>query len=78
MHKENRGKNQLTVEREFTFPCIDEQIVDANCSPAPIPTTLKRVEMASPLAKRSLRLPSLANEEYIGNLVALAATNAIP
>ena len=49
--------------RTHTFPCIDEQIVDANWIPAPIPTTLKRVEMASPFANRSLRLPSLANEE---------------
>lgn len=46
--------------------------------PAPNPTTLKRVEMASPFANKSLRLPSLANDEYIGNLVALAATTANP
>lgn len=61
-----------------TFPCIDEQTVEANWIPAPNPTTLKRVEMASPFAKRSLRLPSFAKEEYIGSLVALAATTAIP
>ncbi len=66
------------IDKTLTFPCIDEQIVDARDIPAPNPTTLKRVEMASPFAKRSLRLPSLANEEYIGNLVALAATTAIP
>jgi len=39
---------------------------------------LKRVEIASPFAKMSLRFPSLAKDEYIGNLVALAATVAIP
>ena len=43
-----------------------------------MPRMLKRVEMASPFANRSLRFPSLANDEYIGNLVALAATTAIP
>ena len=63
---------------KLTFPCMDEQIVDAKEIPAPMPATLKRVDMASPLANRSLRFPSLANEEYIGNLVALAATTAIP
>jgi len=62
----------------YTFPCIDAHTVDANWIPTPIPTTLKRVEIASPLANRSLRFPSLANEEYIGNLVALDATTAIP
>lgn len=61
-----------------TFPCIDEQAVDAKAIPAPKPTTLKRVEMASPFANRSLRFPSLAKDEYMGNLVALAATTAIP
>jgi hypothetical protein len=43
-----------------------------------MPITLKSVEMASPLANKSLRLPSLAKDEYIGSLVALAATTAIP
>uniref|UniRef100_A0A7C8YBH1 Uncharacterized protein n=1 Tax=Opuntia streptacantha TaxID=393608 RepID=A0A7C8YBH1_OPUST len=62
----------------ITFPCMDEQIVDAKEIPAPMPTTLKRVDMASPFANRSLRFPSFANEEYKGNLVALAATTAIP
>ena len=57
---------------------MDEQIVDAKEIPAPMPTTLKRVDMASPFANRSLRFPSFANEEYKGNLVALAATTAIP
>ena len=52
--------------------------MDANWIPTPGPRTLKSVEMASPFANRSLRLPSFANEEYIGNLVALAATTAIP
>lgn len=66
------------VQDDYTFPCIDEQTVDTNWIPAPNPRTLKTVEMASPFANRSLRLPSLANEEYIGSLVALAATTAIP
>lgn len=62
----------------FTFPCMDEHTVDASEIPAPIPITLKSVDIASPLANRSLRFPSFANEEYSGNLVALAATTAIP
>lgn len=62
----------------LTFPCIDEQTVETNWMPAPNPSTLNTVEIASPFANKSLRLPSLANEEYIGNLVALAATTAIP
>lgn len=73
----DRYSEQMT-KYNCTFPCIDEHNVDASWMPAPNPITLKRVEMASPFANRSLRLPSLAKEEYIGNLVALAATTAIP
>lgn len=76
--KSNTKAKEQTKKSIYTFPCIDEQTVDANRIPTPIPTTLQRVEKASPLANRSLRFPSLANEEYIGNRVALAATTAIP
>jgi hypothetical protein len=34
--------------------------------------------MASHLANKSLRLPSLAKDEYIGSLVGLASMTAIP
>lgn len=57
---------------------MDEHTVEASEIPAPIPITLNSVDMASPLANKSLRFPSLANEEYNGNRVALAATTAIP
>jgi hypothetical protein len=55
-----------------------EHTVDASCMPAPIPSTLKSVDIASPFANKSLRFPSFAKDEYIGSLVALAATTAIP
>ena len=42
---------------------IIEQILDANWTPTPIPTTLRRVEIVSIFANRSPRLPSLAKEE---------------
>lgn len=63
MQLRSRRDDEYTEYESQTFPCIDEQTVEANWIPAPSPTTLKRVEMASPLANKSLRLPSLAKEE---------------